>query len=258
MHLKFPITRRSLLGIPWKMSCCLLTFHSINHVPLRAAEPLAEPKPSVKKLEGTRYQIGEVTFDKKTREIRFPTRLNMVSGLLEYLVVHQKGKVHESLLTTEVSPTHLNLAFILLKYKPSPELYPLPSETGGASDKFPEVTADVQAASRVNIDIEWTQDGRTQRVPVNDCIQHSVKTTAMPAGPWLYGGSDFSDGQYVPELCGDVIAIFLAPSALVHYPGEDRGDDNVWIPFPKRIPAEGTNVTVIISPFQNTEPLPQP
>jgi hypothetical protein len=240
------------------MSCCLLTFLPINYGLLLAAEPVAESKPSVKKLDGTRYQIGEVTFDEKTREIRFPTKLNLVNGLLEYLVVHQKGKVHESLLTTEISPTHLNLAFILLKYKRSPELYPLPNETGGASDIFPEVTADVKASSRVNIDIEWTQDGKTQRLPVNECIQHSVKTTAMPAGPWLYGGSDFSDGQYVPEICGDVIAIFLAPSALLHYPGEDRSDDNVWIPFPKRIPAEGTNVTVIITPFQTTNSLPQP
>ncbi len=123
----------------------------------------------------------------------------MTEGLLEYLIVHQNGKVHESLLSTEVSPTHLNLAFTLLRYPASKELYPLPNETGGVSDKFPEVPADVKAAARVTIDVEWTDDGKVRRVPVNEWIQHAVKATAMPAGPWVYGGSDFHEGKFVAE-----------------------------------------------------------
>ncbi len=215
-------------------------------------------KPSVKKLDATRYQIGEIVFDQKTREIRFPTRVNMTEGLLEFLVVHQNGKVHESLLSTEVSPTHLNLAFTLLRYSPSKELYPLPNETGGVSDNFPEVPADVKAAARVTIDVEWTDEGKVRRVPVNEWIQHEVKATAMPAGPWVYGGSDFHEGKFIAETSGDVAAIFLSMAALVNYPGDDNTNDDVWVPFPKRVPPQGTNVTVIIAPYPTAKPLPKP
>ncbi|NQX00480.1 hypothetical protein HQ447_07450 [bacterium] len=223
--------------------------------PSPAAEPVA---PSVKKLDATRYQIGGVEFDRKTREIRFPTQVNMTEGLLEYLIVHQKGKVHEALLTTTISPTDLNLAFTLLRYSPSHELYPLPNETGGTSDNYPVVADDVKAAARVTLEVEWTDAGKLRRIPVNEWIQHAVKSTAMPAGPWIYGGSDFHEGKFIAETSGDVAGIFLAMSALLNYPGNDRDDDTVWTPFPKRVPPEGTNVTVIIAPYSNSKPLPQP
>lgn len=215
-------------------------------------------EPTVRKLDATRYQIGEVTFDQKTREIRFPTRVNMTDGLLEYLIVHQNGKVHEALLSTETSPTHLNLAFTLLRYSPSKELYPLPNETGGISGDFPDVPSEVKAAARVTIDVEWTDQGKVRRVPVNEWIQHAVKSTAMPAGPWVYGGSHFHEGKFNAETSGDIAAIFLSMEALVNYPGDDNSDDTVWLPFPKRVPPEGTNVTVIIAPYQNAKPLSKP
>ena len=213
---------------------------------------MAPVQPSVKKLDETRYQIGDVILDQKTREIRFPARVNMTEGLLEYLIVHQNGKIHEALLATEISPTHLNLAFTLLRYAPSSELYPLPNETGGVSGNFPDVPAETKARARVNIDVEWTADGKTRRVPVNEWIQHEVKATAMPAGPWVYGGSEVHEGKYIPETSGDIAAIFLAMSAILNYPGTDNNNDDVWLPFPKRVPAEATLVTVIISPFQKS------
>jgi hypothetical protein len=219
-------------------------------------QPVEPVKPVVEKLDENRYRIGEVTFDNKSREIRFPTKINMVEGLLEYLIVHQKGKVHESLLVTDVSPTHVNLAFTLLRYPASRELYPLPNDTGGVSDKFPEVPAEVKAGARIRIDVEWNDDGKTRRLPINDWIQHAVKTTAMPPGPWVYGGSEFFDGKFVPETSGDIAAIFVSQGALINYPGDDNRDDTVWLAYPKRVPAEGTNVTVIIAPYSKS-PSPQ-
>lgn len=215
-------------------------------------QPVEPVKPSVEKLDENRFRVGQITFDKKTREIRFPAKVNMTEGLLEYLIVHQNGKVHESLLATEISPTHLNLAFTLLRYQASRELYALPNETGGISDKYPVVPEEVKSAARVKIDLEWQQDGKTRKAGANEWIQHAVKNTAMPSGPWVYGGSEFYDGKFVPETTGDIAAIFVSQAALVNYPGADNRDDTVWVAYPKRVPAEGTHVTVIISPFSQT------
>jgi hypothetical protein len=216
------------------------------------------PKPKVVQLDASRFQVGDVIFDRKTREIRFPCTVNMTAGLLEYLVVHENGKLHESLLATRISPTDLNLAFTLLRYPPSRELYPLPNGTGGVSGDFPEVAPDVKAAARIKIDVEWDENGTSRRLPVNDWIQHDTKATAMPPGPWVYGGSEFENGEFVPEATGDIVAIFVIGFSLITYPGQDNHDDTVWVPFPKRVPAEGTPVTVIISPNSASTPPANP
>ena len=74
-----------LILLPACVSLALAQDHSLvgpNSLP--APNPAAEPvKPSIKKLDETRYQIGEVVFDQKSREIRFPTKVNMTEGLLE-------------------------------------------------------------------------------------------------------------------------------------------------------------------------------
>lgn len=224
---------------------------------LPAPDQKIEPvQPIIEKLDDSRLKVGDVILDRKSREIRFPASVNMDEGLLEYLIVHENGKVHEALLVTKTSPTHVNLAFTLLRYPPSRELYALPNETGGQSDKYPEVPDDVKAAARIAIDVEWIDGGKTRRMSINEWVQHAVKTTAMPAGPWVYGGSEFFDGKYSPEMSGDIVAIFLTGSAIVNYPGEDNRDDTVWISYPKRVPAVGTPVTVIFRPYSKVTEKP--
>lgn len=209
-------------------------------------------KPIIEKTGEHTFRIGKITFDQQTREVRFPAKINMIEGLLEFLLVHENGKVHEALITTDISATQLNLALTLLRYLPSRELYALPNQTGGLSGDFPVVPAAIRAAARLTIEVEHTQDGATTRRNVNDWIQHAKKLTPMPAGPWVYGGSEIYDGKFVPESTGDIIAIFVAHSAMINYPGDGNRDDEVWIPFSKRVPAPGSEVTVILSPYQKS------
>jgi len=201
-----------------------------------------EVKPSIEKISDSQYRIGLITFDPKTRELRFPCEVNMAEGLLEFLIVHQKGKVHESLLKTAASPLHLQLALTLLRYKPSKELRLQPDDT------FPEVAEDIKKAARLGIDLEWNDDGRVRRVPANEWIQHTSKASAMPATHWVFAEADAAEGNFTPETTGDLAAIYLTNSALIAFPGTDNRDDTVWMPFPKRVPPVGTPVTVILYP----------
>jgi hypothetical protein len=213
-------------------------------------------KPSVSQLDETRFQIGKITFDRKSREIRFPATVNMTQGQLEYLIVHENGKVHESLLVTTISPLNLNLAFTLLKYPASRELYSVETSEGGRAVKAPEISEEVRAGARVGIDVEWTEGGKQHRLSINEWVQHAVTTKSMAAGPWVYGASESFEGKYIPETSGDIAAIFLSNAAILNYPGEDNGNDDVWTPFPKRVLEEGSAVTVVISPFYPSKPTP--
>ena len=214
-------------------------------------QPVGENKPPIKELDAERVQVGDVIVNRKTREIRFPAAVNMASGeLLEFAIVHANGKVHESLLLTNVSPTHLNLAFKLLRYEGSPEYYAAYEEDGSQSSRFPVVKEEVKAAARIDMSVEWEDQGKTRTAKINEWISNATTGQAMPADPWVYGGSIFYDGKYQAEATGDISAIFLSNAALINFSGKDNNSDEVWLPFPKRVPPEGTKVTVIISPHQ--------
>jgi len=212
----------------------------------------APTKPLISKLDDARYLLGGITINQQTREIRFPSKVNMAEGLLEYLLCQQQGKVHEALLVTDISPTHLALVFTLLRYPTSNELFALVDESGHPTGQFPAVPAATKAGARITIDVEWDEHGTRRRQPVNQWLQHAVKNAAMAAGPWLYTGADFADGKFIPEITGDIAAIMLVPTAMINFPGSDN-DDNVWFAYPQRVPPEGTPVTLIITPFSNTK-----
>ncbi len=213
-------------------------------------QPVAPVEPAVKELDAERLQVGEVIFNRKTREIRFPAAVNMAGGeLLEFALVHTNGKVHESLLVTEVSATDINLAFKLLRYPASSEFYAIVEKDGTMSNVFPKVSEEVKAAARIDIGLEWQEAGKTRTAKLNDWISHGTTGEQMPAAdPWVYGGSGIHQGKFVADTTGDYIAIFLSNAALINFSGKDNNSDEVWLPFPKRVPPEGTKVTVIVTP----------
>lgn len=214
-------------------------------------QPVAEPKPAIEKLENGRMKLGKIEFDPKTRQIRFPAAINQTEGLLEFLVVHKNGKVHESLLVTDISATNLNVAFKLLKYTASKELYVKTEPDGSLSSEFQEATPEEKKNARIKISIEREIDGKTKTIPARDWINHAVNEKPMADSPWVYGGSYIYNGRFVAESSGDLVAIFLSNSALINFSGEDNELDEVWLPHPTRVPPEGTELTVLIEPYES-------
>lgn len=216
-------------------------------------QTVAVAKPAIKQLADGRMQIGKVSFDPKTREIRFPASVNMTEGLLEFLIVHPKGKVHEALFVSDVSATNLNIAFKLLRYPASRELYLKLEPDMSLSNVFEDATPEERAGSRIRINVEWLDKKKKKSFLVNDLVSHSATEKSMPAAPWIYGGSFVYDGKFVAEVAGDLVAIFINNAALINFSGKDNELDDVWLPHPNRIPAEGTNVTIVIAPFKKKE-----
>lgn len=237
------------------IACCLLTVAILAGPPAAtdAVEESGQPaagKPNVVDLGGGKYKIGLVTLDKGTRHIWFPAEVNMDEGLLEYAIVHENGKIHESLLHTKTKPLHVNLALKLLRYKGSEELFQILDEDYKPTGKYPVVPEDVKTASRVEVLLSWKgAGGKPRKATLNELITNTATGAPVGATPWVYGGSYLHEGAFAAETTGDIAAIYTSRASLFNYPGKDREDDTVWVPTSKRTPPVGTKVTVTITPI---------
>jgi hypothetical protein len=220
--------------------------------PPSAPNPPAPAPPSIQKLPDGKIQIGQILINPAIREIRFPAEGNAPDRVLEYAIVTKAGKAYESLLVTETTPTQLNTAFLLLRYQASGELFPIPNKDRDAPLRFPDVPADVKAAARIDIRVEWKDGDQSRSFPINELVQFEPTGKTLSSDPWIYNGSYFNKNHsFMAEAAGDLFSVMKDNNTLANYPGKD-GDDEGWIPYPKRAPAPAVKVTVIITPHTPT------
>ena len=74
--------------------------------------------PAIKKVGNGVYDFDGVTIDRINSKIEFKMISNQNNGLIEYAIVHENGKVHESLFRTATRPQILHASLLLLKAKP--------------------------------------------------------------------------------------------------------------------------------------------
>lgn len=214
--------------------------------PEKAEAAGEKAKPEIRKVSEDEFEMGKIRFNKKTREIRFPAKLNLDSEtILEFAVVNsQIGKLHESLLATDVRPFELQIVMKLLKYVPSarsvwPEYdkdgMPLPMKT----DKLGGVT----------ISVAWRDaKGAAKSGPIEDWILNAEEKKAMAKDAWIYTGSEVVDGNYLPELEGSIMAVYRSGGAMFNAFLKGSDNDEVWFPRKEHLPPLGTPVEVAIRP----------
>ena len=108
MFLKFTT---ALLACTWGFSCAQDISGPEEDTNAPAAEeatrevPLPDGKmvPKFEPLDEHRIKIGNVIVNHKERTVSFQAQVNMKEGILEYVCCMPNGKLHESLLVTEVT-----------------------------------------------------------------------------------------------------------------------------------------------------------
>ncbi len=196
-------------------------------------------KPAVEQISETKFKLGAIEFDGKSREIRFPGVVNMTEGILEYVLVHVDGKDHESLLTTEISPSNLNVVLKLLRFKSGDgELF---------HDFYPPGELPEPEPAGDGIDVFVTWPGSIDN-PLCGLIRDERGDSAMEPAPWTYTGSEVVDGRFQAEQEGSILAIYRDPLAMFNTPHPRALDDENWFPIRPNIPAMETPVTIIFRP----------
>lgn len=213
-------------------------------------QQLAEAQQRLKKLSATEYDLDGIRIRADTREVRIPAKVELKQAPLEYMLVHETGKTHESVLTTAVSPTAVQVALLLADYQPATEglLTKVPEEERPKIWK--EEPPAKPGANRVKIDVEWKAGEETKKAPLSHWVQNADTRKPPPdLETWVFNGSYMDEQGFIGEHEGSIIAVWLDRGALINSPAEGTWDDSLWISLPANIPDEGTPVTVIITPI---------
>ena len=213
-----------------------------------AADP-GEPKAKVTKIGEHTYRLGEIEFDAKSREVRIPTVMNMrEGGPLEYLLVHENGAVHESLLTTTVRGLHLQIVLKLLRYQTGEgDLFDsfLPEEERRQKLEGVERTERGDALSLI---AKWEKDGKTHENPVTQWVLDAETGEAMTEKPWILTGSHVYYGHFLADTEGSLVGIYLDQSALFNMDREGAANDERWGANAELTPEVGQKITLVLRP----------
>lgn len=180
------------------------------------------------------YALGNVTVNSESGEIRVPGKVNMSRGLVEYLATTPYGKTHESVLTLDMRPLHLQLALLLLGVEP------------GGNIAFQGDT-NVPAGDLVSIHVEWVSGGDTVRHAASDLVSDYTGGLTMSETDWVFTGSFVVQDGIAADVSGSLIATYSDPEAILNNPLEGRVDDEVYGANEAILPEPDTPVLMIIT-----------
>lgn len=216
------------------------TAKAATEITREQAETTLRESLKIEEIAPGKFRIGQVEFEKNSRVIRFPAKVNMHSGTVEYGVVTATGKCHEALFSTVAAPQDIHLAMLLLGIKPASMRE---DETKGLI---------VPPDAAVSVKAEWTVNGEILSHPLADLVtvaktSSEMRATAGAKPAWLYNGSRFNDAGFAAALDGSIISLIADDMALINNAGRNRVNDDAHLPNSDLLPATGTDATILIS-----------
>ena len=194
------------------------SINSMTNPPLRTVSPGV-------------FELGSVRIDKQQRSVSFPAKLNMNKGLVEYFLVTDYGKTHESVLRTEAAPYQIHVAMLLLGAKvETNQLKTIPP----TSISKPSKTS--LPGNKISITVSWTAGGKEIRHEAEELLFNREASADMQHGAWVYNGSAIWNGTFLAQREGSIASLVTDPSALINYEGLGHENDHIWTPNTNSLP----------------------
>jgi hypothetical protein len=201
------------------------------------AKPPIYNTPAIEKLGDGKYRIGEIIINKQDKSVTFPAVVNMDKGILEYLLVHNVGKTHESLLRTGVSPYNLQVAFMLLGYDGSDKRI-----AGQGSPELPN-------GESVNIMLSDVAEKQTVPFPVEFWLVNKSESSTSDVNQlnWVFCGSYVNElGGFMSQESGSIVAIWHDPVAMIDNASPGGESNRIWYAKQGTVPTVGTKVMITV------------
>lgn len=209
------------------------TRHKVELLPPPGGDPRARAavlgeapvEDAAQRLDDGRLKVGPIVVDRERGSMLVPGRINQTEGIIEYLAVGPRGKLHESVLVLDVHPLHLQLGCILLGIKvASLSEQSDPSRAivkRGTTEPSPGIPRPV-AGSLVTLEVRWQLDGKEVTHRAEELAYNRERSQTMSEGPWVYTGSRVYNGVFAAEFDQSLIATWPDRSALFNTSEETR------------------------------------
>ena len=200
------------------------------------AESNQSRMPSLKKIGEDKFRFGEVMIDQNNRILEFNATSNQRNGLIEYALVHESGKTHESLFRTKVRPQILHASLLLLKQ---------PVESRFFENLWSEEPIKLDLGkSRIRTEVQWDQNGTLHTSSLEELSLNTKDKSSLRNGAFIFTGSKKIEGTYLAELSGSMIAVYADEEAVINSSDHDSNNDDVWIANEKQMPELETPVRI--------------
>lgn len=201
------------------------------------------PEDILKKVGEDLYQLSEMTINTHVGTIDIPCKINMSKGLIEVVLCRKEGKIHESLLVTDVSPLEFQTALLLLGLDPVNEVPDDPSKIN-RNDQFSSIETPGDA---VKIFLAYEKDGSKVKKPLEEFIfDESVKKTLSPS-TWLFrGAATHMSGHVMIDPDVTMIATYHDAVAMMELNAQSKFNDELFYVNKEANLTVGKHVTLII------------
>lgn len=205
------------------------------------------------------FRANGIEVDYDSEAIALPCKLIVTNDLLEHVLVGPNGSAHESLLLTDVTPSVIHAALLMIgvnqgqnaKYIPvQPE--PTEEELKAGAKRF---TMQLPSGDGIFIYLAWTEGEETYFVRVEDVINNFQTGRSMRRHRWTYLGSRFaklrSDGPevYMADAEQNLInlAFFTEGNTLCTASLPECEIQTVWSANSWMLPPPGESVRLVLS-----------
>lgn len=197
----------------------------------------------------------DITINRESQRVKLRAWVCLEEGFLEQIACSPGTREHESLVVIRATPSDIHAAMLLAGFEPGTPgrwiYHPEKEKVELVEPRGPELDILVRYED---------SNGEQVERPVRTWIREHENHTPFPDKPWVFGGSMFRENpefmgpgeHYVADMTGSIIGLVtfgdeviglkqvISDQAAIHEPE--------WEVNPDAIPAEGTQVTLIIQP----------
>ena len=200
-----------------------------NIITLGQADSNASEFPKAVDLGNGLYDFGGVLINRRDTSLSFDVICNQTSGLVEYALVHENGKLHESLFRTSISPRWIHACLLLLKAKPLASMF--------TSEKNAK---DLQSSNlsnhKVLANVSWEKNGEVVSRAISSMVYNQLSDRTLDTRPFVFTGSRTIDGNYLAGSEGSILAVYHDINAVINCLDPDSNSDDSWVAFHESMP----------------------
>ncbi|MFH1377916.1 MAG: sigma-70 family RNA polymerase sigma factor [Planctomycetota bacterium] len=207
----------------------------------------------LKSLSEKNDDLAGVWYDIEKKRVYFKGIFCLERGTLEFVIVGDAGKNHETVVQVNSAPLDIAYALLVCGFPYSASYRIIPGGDGSTRRLF--------NGQAIDIFFEYEENGVNKRKPARTFIKNAKTNDLIADVPFIFTGSKYvtepqtGNKQFLANIERNIAAVFFDPASILNTPLNTGYDDTYYIIKEDVIPKAQTPVLVILQPAsRNADP----